>query len=142
MIEKLEFYHGAALVRLIEDSQCKNIGKYQLGYVVNGSRIVFMKYTTKATSPWRFTFSEDDIIRFTTALGNFKSCILVLVCGGDGMCAIPWIAAKKLLGNRPGWISAKRAFSGCYAVMGSQGTLKRRVALNHWPAIVFKEDEE
>jgi hypothetical protein len=34
MIEKLEYYHGAALVRLIEGPRCEMIGKHQYGYRV------------------------------------------------------------------------------------------------------------
>lgn len=52
MIEKLEFYHGAALVRLIEDARCEAITKHECGYLVNHSRIIMIKYSTKGHSPW------------------------------------------------------------------------------------------
>jgi hypothetical protein len=65
MIEKLEFYHGAALVRLIEDPRCTRIAKHACGYLVNQNRIVAIKYSTKAHSPWGFTFSQDDLARIS-----------------------------------------------------------------------------
>lgn len=143
MIEKLEFYHGAAIIRLIEDERCVSVGKNEYGYVVNGDRSIGVKYTTKAQSPWRFTFSDDDITRFDLAAMQFDSCIAVLVCGGDGVCSIPWNVARNLLGGSPGWLAAKRSFKGCYAVSGPAGGLKKKVPDNQWPSIVFGlEDNE
>src|ERR1022692_3851343 len=112
MIEKLEFYHGAALVRLIEGPRCATIGKHVYGYCANGDRIIAIKYSTKAHSPWGFTVSEDDTARFNAAEDEFGNCVLAFVCGGDGVCALPWTDVASLLGNAPGWISAKRGFAG------------------------------
>jgi len=61
-----------------------------------------IKYTTKAQSPWRFTLSEDDIARFDLAAERFETCIMVLVCGGDGVCSIAWRTARELLGGSAG----------------------------------------
>jgi hypothetical protein len=141
MIEKLEFYHGAALVRLIEDPRCETITKHTYGYRVNRSRIVGIKYSTKAQSPWRFTVSEEDIARFKRAERDFANCVIAFVCGGDGVCALSRSVLLGLLGDAPGWVSAKRGFAGCYAVSGPAGTLKKKVAINRWPAIVFDEQE-
>ncbi len=141
MIEKLEFYHGAALVRLIEDPRCVTIGKYPYGYCVNQDRIIAIKYSTKARSPWGFTVSEDDIGRFTVAVEEFGNCVVAFVCGGDGVCALPWPAVVQLLGQASGWVSVKRGFAGCYAVSGPAGALKRKVAMNRWPSVVFDGEE-
>lgn len=141
MIEKLEFYHGAALVRLIEDPRCGTIGKHPYGYLVNQGRIVAIKYSTKANSPWGFTVSADDIGRFNAAKKEFGNCVITFVCGGDGVCALGWLVVARLLGNAPGWISAKRSFAGCYAVSGPAGVLKGKVAMNRWPGIVFDGEE-
>ena len=64
MIEKLEFYHGAALVRVIEDARCESIARHAYGYRVNNSRILAIKDSTRAHSPWGFTFSKNEISRF------------------------------------------------------------------------------
>jgi hypothetical protein len=140
MIEKLEFYHGAAIVRLIEDDRCKSVGKNEYGYVVNGDRSVVIKYTTKAHSPWRFTVSRDDIARYDLATEKFESCVIALVCGGDGVCSVDWKTARALLGGSPGWLAAKRNFNGCYGVSGVAGTLKKKIPVNQWPGIVFGQE--
>jgi hypothetical protein len=142
MIEKLEFYHGAALVRVIEDPRCRAIAKHACGYQVNSNRILAIKYSTKAQSPWGFTFSDDDILRFSVANEECGDCSIALVCGGDGVCAISWETAAELLGMSPGRIAAKRAFAGCYAVSGPAGPLKGKVAMNRWPSIVFEGEGE
>jgi hypothetical protein len=137
MIEKLEFYHGAALVRLIEDPRCKQIAKHVCGYLINHNRIVAIKYSTKANSPWGFTFSQDDLTRISKAEEELAGCVVAFVCGGDGVCVLPWTAVVDLLENAPGRIGAKRGFAGCYAVSGPAGEMKGKVAMNRWPGIVF-----
>ena len=137
MLEKLEFYHGAALVRLIEDPRCQTIGRHTYGYHVNKTRFIAIKYSTKARSPWGFTFSQNDIVRLRATEKEFGHCVIAFVCGGDGVCGLPWTVVVDLLGNAPGGISAKRAFAGCYAVSGPAGMLKGKVAMNRWPSIVF-----
>lgn len=141
MIEKMEFYHGAALVRLIEDPRCETIVKHSCGYRINSDRILAIKYSTKARSPWGFTFSGEDISRFEAASAEFGECAIALVCGGDGICALSWSICASLLDGSSGWVTAKRGFAGCYAVSGPAGELKGKVAMNRWPTIVFERED-
>ncbi len=141
MIEKLEFYHGAALVRIVEDTRCTSVAKHECGYLVNVNRFVFLKYSTKAQSPWRFTVTEYDISRLEMAASRFPTCVLGLVCGGDGICGISWESGRELIGGASGWLAARRSFNECYAVNGPVGSLRRKVALNQWPTILFQEKE-
>jgi hypothetical protein len=142
MIEKLEFYHGAALVRVIEDPRCATIAKHACGYLVNNNRLLTIKYSTKAQSPWGFTFSEEDISRLNAASAEFDDCLIALVCGGDGICSLSWSATAALLAESPGRIAARRGFAGCYGVSGPTGELKGKVAMNTWPTIVFNGESK
>lgn len=137
MIEKTEFYHGAALARLVEDPRCEALGKHQYGYRVNQQRFISIKYSTKARSPWGFNFSQDDIDRLEETSREIGNCFIALVCGGDGICAVSWTTLLGLLGGTAGWISTKRAHGGCYGVSGPKGTLQGKVAMNRWPGIIF-----
>jgi hypothetical protein len=141
MIDKLEFYHGAAIVRIVEDARCRSIRKHEAGYLINGDRLLYLKYTTKEHSPWRFSVSEEDREHFASGKNGFGVWVLGLVCGGDGVCAVRWEQLTTLLGDTGGWLAAKRVFGGCYAVSGSCGNLERKVALNQWPGILFEEAE-
>ncbi len=140
MIDKLEFYHGAAIVRIVEDARCCSIQKHDSGgYIVNGNRFLVLKYTTKAHSPWRFAVSLEDRKHIEQAAAEFALCVLGLVCGGDGVCGIRWDQLNILLGDGVGWLATKRVFNGCYAVTGSRGNLEKKIALNQWPGILFQE---
>ncbi len=138
MIHKQEFYHGVAIIRLLESEHYQNVQKHNLGYTVNNETFVFLKYSTKARSPWRFTFSRDDTERLNSLANSFKRIVIALVCGGDGICPITYREATELLGNDGAWISARRNFNEQYGVAGPQGKLKNKVSLLQWPSIVFE----
>lgn len=138
MIDKREFYHGVAIVRLLEDERCQRVRKRDFGYDVNGETLIFPKYSTKSRSPWRFSFSKDDAERLNSLASSFRKIVIVLVCGGDGICAIPWREAADLLGNEAGWVSAKRNFNEQYGVAGPRGKMNRKVSLRDWPSIIFE----
>ena len=139
MLDKSEFYHGAAIIRLLENSKCKAIRKREfLGYVVNESIFVFIKYTTKARTPWGFTFDQEDIDRCYRMAEKHSKLYLALVCGGDGVCALTWREAEHLLDGKPGRISAGRRHNESYAVKGSEAKLKGKVSVNRWPKLLFE----
>ena len=138
MLEKQEFYWGAAIVRLLDDPRCASVAKSESGYVVNGMRLIVLKYSTKSRTPWRFSIGADEIKRLVEASGRHKSLVIGLVCGGDGVCAITWKQAAVLLGEEPGWISIRRNFHERYAVAGSAGQLEGKVPLRDWPALLFE----
>jgi hypothetical protein len=141
MLDKSAYYHGATVVPVLEDLRCRSIRKLSnFGYVVNDDTFVFIKYTTKARSPWRFTFDQEDIDRCAHMSGEHRRSVFGFVCGGDGVCAVDWIQGRDLLGTKPGWIAAARKHNHSYSVWGSKGELKRKVSLGKWPALVFGTD--
>jgi hypothetical protein len=138
MLDKSAYYHGAAVIPILEDSRCRSIRKLgTLGYVLNDEIFLFIKYTTKAGSPWRFTFDQEDIDRCIKMSSEYSRLVLGLVCGGDGVCAVDWGQGHELLGTRPSWIAAARKHNHSYSVWGANGELKRRVSLGKWPALAF-----
>lgn len=139
MIDKQEFYHGVAIIRLLESAHCQTVHKHSLGYTVNNGTFVFLKYSTKSRSPWRFSFGREETERMNSLASSFRKIVIALVCGGDGICAITWREAAELLGNDAGWISARRNFNEQYGVAGPRGRLKGKVPLGQWPSIVFED---
>jgi hypothetical protein len=138
MIAKWEFYHGVALVRLLKDKRFQTVRKDRLGYIVNDRVFVFVKYTTKARTPWMFTFGQKEVEQLNSLATTFRDIIVVLVCAGDGICAVSWCDASRLLGNKGGWISTRRKFNEQYAVAGQAGQLSGKDSLSEWPSIVFE----
>ena len=139
MIDKQEFYWRAAIVRLLEDSRCTNVQKNEYGYVVNSSVFVFLKYSTKARTPWGFTFSNEEIMRLNQISSQYDKIVVGLICGGDGVCAVDWFQLRTLLVDKPGWISARRNFNERYGVTGPAGGLDRKIPLQSWPLLIFEK---
>lgn len=139
MLDKTDYYHGAAIVRLLGDERCTSLHKKGLlGYVVNGDTFVLLKYTTKARSPWGFSFDQEDVDRCNKMASEHKQLVLGLICGGDGICALNWTQGKELLGNKAGRIVASRKHNHSYSVWGTVGELKRKVSISDWPRIFFE----
>jgi hypothetical protein len=126
---------------MLESEKCQSVRKQgQLGYVVNNDLFVMLKYTTKARSPWGFTFDQEDVERCCKMIESYRRVILGLICGGDGVCALDWRQAEGLLQRKPGRIAAGRMHNRRYEVWGSAGELKRKVSLRSWPSILFETE--
>jgi hypothetical protein len=142
MIDKTDYYHGAALVHLLNDDRCLSLLKREsLGYVVNADIFVLLKYTSKARTPWSFTFDLEDIERCYRMAEEYKKVVLGLICGGDGVCALSWEKGSDLLGNNAGRIAVARKHNHSYSVWGTAGELKRKVSVSSWPRVLFEVEE-
>ena len=136
MIEKQEYYHGAAILRLLSDERTCTVRPAGAGFIVNGYIYILIKYATKTISPWRFTFSLSELRSVEEYLRR-GDVILALVCGGDGICAIQWSVASQVLGDVPSWMSCQRGFNKRYVVSGPLGEIARRIPHGQWPSVVF-----
>lgn len=139
MLEKQEFYWGAAVIRLLDDIRCTSLRKDECGYLVNSTQFVLLKYSTKSRTPWRFIFGEDEVVRLIGLSDRYSLVVIGLVCGGDGVCAIAWKQVTALLSNKPGWVSVRRNFRERYEVAGPEGRLNNKISVRDWPAILFKQ---
>jgi hypothetical protein len=142
MIDKQEYYHGAAIIRVLEDERSTAISKHACGYVVNDEVLIMLKYSTKSRSPWRFTFTLDEMVNIETLIKKNGRIIIALVCGGDGICAIHAKELYSILGDNPGWLSVKRNYNEQYGVAGPNGHLERKVSFQRWPSIIFEPMSE
>jgi hypothetical protein len=136
MIDKQEFYHGAAITRLLEDPRCERVRRQDFGYSVNEGVFVFLKYSTKGRSPWGFVFSGEEARKLN---GLSARIFTGLICGGDGICAVAWEDVRTLLGEMDGSarIAVRRRFNEQYGVSGPAAELKGKVPVKAWPSLVF-----
>lgn len=139
MIDKKSFYHGAALLSALEDSRCQSIVKHDAGYLANGDRLFYVKYTTKDRSPWGFSFTVAETLSLRAVSEEFTNIALALVCGGDGICAIPWAKVETLLEDGTGRIATKRQFNKWYSVTGPAGELDYKIPIQSLPSILFDD---
>ncbi|MGA3160284.1 MAG: hypothetical protein ABSC77_03630 [Terracidiphilus sp.] len=139
MIDKQDFYHGAAILRVVEDARCRSVNKLDIGFLVNQETFVYLKYRTKSRTPWNFQFGSDEIEHLNSTVERFPKIVIAFICGGDGICGLSWLQVKELIANNAGWISCSRKFNEQYGVSGPNGNLKGKVSLQQWPNIVFDE---
>jgi len=142
MLSKFGYYHGAAIIRLLEDERCRSVRRQEYGYVVNEKAFVFFKYKTKTRSPWGFNFDQEDIDYCLKMGAEYECFALGLICGGDGVCALDWEEAKTLLGGKSGSITADRKHRHQYSVWGSAEELKNKISVNRWPNLLFEQKQE
>lgn len=138
MIDKVDFYHGAVILKALEDDRFNSVKKNEIGYIINDTNLVLIKYTTKSKSPWQFTFSKHDLENIENSFTGTTNICVVLICGSDGFCTLKHVEVFSLLNNKPGVISSKRKFNQQYKVTGPGGHLVNRVSFNRWPSILFE----
>src|SRR5258708_3687340 len=94
-IKKQEFYEGAALHLLARTGQVTSIRYIAPFFVLNTDLLVLLKYSTRGRSPWGFTFmpKEQGLLRSRSA--EIRT-VIGLICGADGVAALPYDAFRGL----------------------------------------------
>ena len=78
MIKEFEFYHGVILAKLVHGINTSVLiqtfpSRSNSSYIVNKNIGLFIKYSTKRMSPWRFSFAkdhQDEILNIKNTLGE------------------------------------------------------------------------
>lgn len=146
MIKDFEFFHGAALAKIIQSGKkLKSIEEYpsksNASYVVDGNIGIYIKYSTKRMSPWSFSFAElhqDEILEMKNALSEVYT---ILVCNHDGFVCLSFTELKVLLDaehRETEWISVSRSPREKYFVKGADGKLKYKIGNNEFPNKIFE----
>jgi hypothetical protein len=145
MIKEFEFYHGVAFARMLHSTQQElSIKPYSsfdnAAYVVNGQVGVYIKYSSKRLSPWRFSFQSrhhDKIIEMKKEVG---AVFLLLVCNDDGVVVLTFDEFQQILNKADGateWISATRNRRQMYSIKGSDGKLSFKVGKDDFLCKLF-----
>jgi hypothetical protein len=147
MIKEFQFYHGAIFAKILHGTkQSISIQSFpthdNASYVINNKVGIYIKYSTKRLSPWRFSFikrHQDEIQDLKNKIGNV---FLLLVCFDDGIVTLSYKELKKILDKKHEdveWISASRNKRKMYTVKGSDGKLNFKIGLNDFPNKVLKK---
>lgn len=137
MIQESEFYHGAAVLRLIGDERCRSVRPHPLGILVNGTSVALLKHSKKKRPPWRFTVTRGELDLIAGLPSPTALASVALICGGDGVCAITAEELHHLVAGSPGWIAVRRGHHERYAVTGAAADLPRKVTAQRWPDLLF-----
>jgi hypothetical protein len=141
MIQEFEFYHGAALTALIHSANDEiGIKPYPTNsnssYVLNNAIGIYIKYSTKRLSPWRFMFNEAHLLEILEMKKSLKDLYLILVCGSDGIVTLNKSELKKLIskrGTETKWLSASRSPGKEYLIRSSDAVLDYKIAKSEFP---------
>jgi len=142
MIKEFEFFHGLVFARIIHAAQgALSIRSFSASsnssYVINENIGLYIKYSTKRMTPWRFTFKrqhQDEISEIKEQLG---SVFLILVCNDDGVVCLSYGELKQILDEQHDsleWVSATRRPREMYAIKGSNGRLEFKIGANEFPS--------
>ncbi len=145
MIKEFEFFHGLVFARILHGTQRPlSIRPLSSGsnaaYIVNEKIGIYIKYSGKRMTPWRFSFKKEHQEEIEFMKKSLKEVFLLLVCNDDGIVCLNYTELKQILDNQINnieWISATRHKSEMYAVKGSDGELGFKIGLNDFPEKIF-----
>lgn len=135
MISEFEFFHGAAIARVLHGAKRSvTLAPFtaldNAAYVVNGNTGLYIKYSTKRLSPWRFSFQKrhcEVIDKMGAELGR---AVVALICHDDGIAALNIGEFEQIIGcgrDQAQWISAARNPRQMYLLKGSDGELAFKI---------------
>jgi len=140
MISEFEFFHGVVFARMLHATQREvSIKPYSISdnaaYIVDGTKGIYIKYSSKRLSPWRFSFQKrhQDII--WEMKKNVGAVFLLLVCNDDGVVVLTFDELKQILDENHEtveWISAARNRRQMYSIKGSDGKLSFKIGKNEF----------
>ena len=102
-------------------------------YVLNDKVPMFIKYTTKRHSPWSFTFSRSHQLQQQAYYDQFGECLIVFVCGRDGIVALPHNDFRNVLDQNfetQESVTIRRRHATMYQISGRDGKLRHKVGRN------------
>lgn len=140
-INEYEFFNGVVLNTIIRKGQNISIDSFPTSsnnaFNINNGKVgIYIKYSKKVISPWRFTFFKEhqDEIKLMSDL--CKNTFLILVCNKDGIVSLNYKTLKKILDEKHDdheWISASRLKRESYEIKGTNGKLKFKINLRDFP---------
>lgn len=132
-IQKREFYEGAALHLFVRGASNVALRFDDPFFIVNDELLLYIKYSTKKRSPWGFTFMPRE---HEAILAQGRQCAVVigLVCGGDGVVALPIASYRSVVDSPagPAHIACYRKHGEHYQVNGPAGELLGKIPPSAW----------
>tara|TARA_B100001057_G_scaffold33999_1_gene30847 strand:- start:4012 stop:4455 length:444 start_codon:yes stop_codon:yes gene_type:complete len=145
MIYTYDYYHGSAINRLLDTGKSIKLMNFpsdtNSSYTLNDKIGLFVKYSEKRISPWRFNFNKSHQQELNHMKDLHKKVYVIFVCSDDGFTCLSWSELKKLLDENiedGEWIYIKRMRREKYTVTGSDGKLKYKIGKNDYPNKIIK----
>ena len=145
-INEYEFFTGVVLNGLLKYGVAIKIEEFPTkssnSFMLNGNKVgIYIKYSKKTISPWRFTFLKEHQEEFQAMSELCDNAFLILVCGHDGIVSIKNNTLKRVLNEtyeEEEWISASRLKRESYTIKGSDGQLNFKINLKDFPRDIIQ----
>jgi|ERR1035437_315780 ADP-dependent phosphofructokinase/glucokinase len=145
MISEFEFFHGAVLARMLHATQQTMVvipysELDNASYVINNSKGVYVKYSTKRMSPWRFSFQKRHYEMILEMKRDLGEVFVVLVCNDDGAVVLTFEEFRQVVTSESDtgqWISAARNRREMYLIKGSDGKLEFKIGKDDFSEKIF-----
>lgn len=136
MITDTAKFHGVVLINLIEDiSSGLSIRKLNTEisgiYLLNEKIPLFLKYASKRTSPWSFTFHSTHLQCYYELTVEYGDCLMVLICGSDGVVTLGNFEMRRIVvpgSDEQKRVTVTRKLKHMYSVNGSDGDIEKRIS--------------
>ncbi len=146
MIKEFEFYHGAVLTKIAQSDKKISISAYpsssRCSYVIDGNIGLYIKHSTNRLTPWGFSFAKIHQDEIRSMAHSLDKVFVALVCGKDGIACLSFEELKIVLDDDHSdheWVRVSRRPREKYAVKGSNGKMRFKIAHNHFPERLLKE---
>lgn len=105
MIKEFEFFHGLVFARILHGMQRPvSLKPFQsvsnASYIVNDKIGIYIKYSSKRMTPWRFTFRKEHQAEMQLMKLHCRNVFLLLVCNDDGIVCLSDSEVKQILDSQ------------------------------------------
>jgi len=146
LMNNILFFHGAALMRIIRHELFKTVvvyGEKGCSYAVNETAGVYMKYSKRGASNWRFTFFKEHVDEITEMIERLGEVYIAFICNEDGICCLDWSEFATVISPEsklyPKWVGISRKKGEKYSVWGSDGELSHKVGNSDFPRKILEK---
>lgn len=137
MITELERHQGVVLRQIVSAApfgvqlRTANETGRNDAFLVSGAAIQ-IKYSSKRLSPWRFTYTAENLQELRILRERHGGIWVFLCCGSDGVVCLSFDELETAISlsqsESTQWVAIARSRAGMYRVSGSAGALNRAKA--------------
>jgi len=134
VIRDFEFFHGAALTRLVHSGWRVTLTPFKrtsnASYVLNDRCGLYLKHSSNRMSPWSFTFHRSNQLEIDEMHRLLGSAVVGLICNDDGIVGLNYAEFRTVLDafHEPvEGIAISRKPRGMYFVRGRDGEMQYRI---------------
>lgn len=139
-MKNFEFFHGAAIIKIIHSGFFKKIeifSKSNSSYLIDEKIGLYIKYSKNRMPPWVFNFEQEHVKEIKDINDLLENVFIAFVCNDDGICCLDWKEFCTIISidskNYPKWIKTTRKRNEKYSVSGIDGRLKHKIGNSDFP---------